>query len=101
MVDIPEISVVIPNYNGMPYLQHAVESITLQTFRNLEIIVVDDGSDDGSRAYLESVSDPRLRVSFGARRGQAHAMNRGLELSRASLVACMHSDDISLPRRLE
>jgi len=57
-----DITVLMPVYNGMPYLPEAVESVLQQAHRNLTLLIVDDGSQDGSLRYLESVKDPRVAV---------------------------------------
>ena len=60
----PLVSIVIPVFNGMPYVQDAVRSALRQTYKNLEIHVLDNSSDDGTAPWLMSLEDPRLRVHF-------------------------------------
>ncbi len=96
------ISVILPVYNAMPYLQEAVESILQQTLRDFELIIIDDASTDGSVAYVESLSDPRiifLRNDINS--GAAAARNQAMALARAPYIAFMDADDISAPQRLE
>jgi glycosyltransferase involved in cell wall biosynthesis len=98
----PAISVVIPVYNGADYLHEAVESILRQTWKDFELIIIDDGSTDNSVSIMESFNDPRIRVISNSRnRGLEYCLNTGLRLARGSYVARMDCDDISLPSRLE
>lgn len=62
MSEIASISIICPVWNGLPYLKECVESVLKQTFKNWEMIISDDGSTDGSREYLDSLSDPRIKV---------------------------------------
>ncbi|TAE28689.1 MAG: glycosyltransferase family 2 protein [Cytophagales bacterium] len=62
MPSIPVVSIVTPVWNGLPYLKECVESVLSQEFQEWEMIISDDGSNDGSRAYLDSLTDPRIKV---------------------------------------
>jgi glycosyltransferase involved in cell wall biosynthesis len=97
----PAASVIMPVFNGEPYAGPAVESILQQTFADLELIVVDDGSTDRTPRTLASFSDPRLRVIRQPNQGGSAAMNAGLRAARAELVTFMDADDLSDPRRIE
>src|SRR5438034_4532366 len=72
------ISVLMPVYNGLPYLRQAVESVRGQTCRDWQLVVVDDGSGDGSADYLAGLRDERIVVLRQANRGLASALNHGL-----------------------
>src|SRR5579871_3552867 len=96
----PAVSVVMPLLNGRPFLAEAIGSVLSQSLRNFEVIIVDNGSTDGSKEYAESFEDCRVRVLREPRQGAAHAINTGIEASRADLIAIMDADDISLPDRL-
>ena len=96
------ITVLVSVRNGEAYLREALESVLTQTLREFELLVVDNGSTDGTPQILASLDDPRLRVlrqdpglSLGG------ALNRGLQEARYELVARMDADDVCLPRRLE
>lgn len=95
------VSVALPVRNGMPYLPLAVESLLAQTYRSIEIIVVDDGSDDETPNYLDSLSDTRVRVVHAERRGVAAAMNRGLSEAWGEFYARQDADDLSFPDRID
>lgn len=98
---VPAVSVVIPTYNRVATLPRALESVLRQTFQDIEVIVVDDCSTDGSWDYLQSVRDPRLRiVRHEANRGGGAARNSGIALARAGLVAFQDSDDEWLVTKL-
>jgi glycosyltransferase involved in cell wall biosynthesis len=98
---VPLVTVVLPTHNGMPYLPQAVASILDQTLRDLSLLIIDDGSNDGTADYLESLTDPRVHVVLGSHRGLGTVLNQGLELCRSEFLARMDADDLSWPRRLE
>jgi glycosyltransferase involved in cell wall biosynthesis len=100
----PFVSVVMPVYNGEKYLREAIESILAQTFRNFELIAVDDGSTDGSASILASYrqQDERIVIlTHSQNQGIVSALNWGLEIGQGKYIARMDADDISLPERLE
>ncbi len=94
------VSVVIPSYNYGRYLAAAVESVFAQTYPPLEIIVVDDGSDDDTREVASRYGD-RIRYVRTDNRGVSAARNTGVELAKGDLVAFLDADDRWLPRKLE
>ena len=95
----PKVSVLLATYNAMPFLPAAVESILQQTFRDFELILVDDGSTDDSAQYLESLSDQRIKYIRQENAGLAAALNHGITHCRGEYIARMDGDDISLPQR--
>jgi len=98
-----KVSVVIPVHNGERYLSQAIESVLAQTHRDLELLIVDDGSTDGSRAVAERYAreDARVRVLAQPNRGVAAAGNQGLEEARGEWVARLDADDLFVPDKLE
>jgi glycosyltransferase involved in cell wall biosynthesis len=98
---INQISVVMPTYNAMPFLKAAVESILTQSFKDFELLIVDDGSTDESKDYLDSLIDPRIRVIHLPRGGLETALNTGIRQAKHEWIARMDADDIALPRRFE
>lgn len=95
------VSVVIPVYNGERFLRESINSVVSQTFTDFEIVIVDDGSTDGSADVVRSYSDSRIRmVSHARNRGLAEARNTGIRSSRGIYVALLDSDDIAEPTRL-
>lgn len=98
---VPLISVVMPCYNGAAHLAGSVASALGQSFNDLELIVVDDGSTDNSQEILSAIADPRLRVISQANRGVCAARNRGLTEARGEYLAFLDSDDTWEPHCLE
>lgn len=96
----PLVSVIIPNYNYARYIGQAVDSVLAQTFRNVEVIVVDDGSKDDSLEMLRPYGD-KVRVIAQANQGVAVARNAGAAESRGEFLAFLDADDVWLPEKLE
>ena len=94
------ISVIMPVHNGGQYLDTAVSSILNQTFKNIELILIDDHSTDSSITKLE-LSDARIRLVKNPGRGIVSALNHGIEQARMPFIARMDADDIALPERLQ
>lgn len=97
----PAVSVVLPVRNGETTIGEAIASVLGQTCQDLELIVVDDGSSDGTQVVLERVRDPRLRVISTPPSGPAASRNRGAERAAGEFVAFIDADDIWLPTKLE
>jgi glycosyltransferase involved in cell wall biosynthesis len=99
---MPEVSVLLPCYNAAETLNTALTSLTRQTMADFEIIVVDDGSTDGSPALLEAwrQREPRLRCIHQPHAGIIPALNTGLDACQAQLIARMDTDDRAHPERL-
>ena len=99
----PEISVLMPIYNGGRWLRQAIESIAAQTLRAHELIIVDDGSTDVSLEIARRAADTDRRISVHTQThlGICAALNKGIALARAPVLARMDADDIALPVRLE
>ncbi len=95
----PLVSVCIPCYNGASFVADAIESALRQTHTNVEIIVVDDGSEDDSVRVLESFGD-RIRFEAGPNRGACAARNRAFELSRGEFIQFLDADDKLDPGKL-
>lgn len=94
------VSVVMPVRNGGGYLQSAVDSILLQSHANLELIIVDDHSDDGAVDNLER-SDSRVNLLTSAGSGVVSALNEGFKHSRGSFITRMDADDLAVQQRLQ
>ena len=99
MSDHPKISIISTVYNTGPYLRPAVESILAQTFTDFELLLVDDGSHDGSAAVCDALAqeDARIRVFHQPNGGPAHARNTGLDNARGDYIGMVDSDDLIEP----
>ena len=95
----PIISCIVPVYNGERYLAQTLSSIVGQTYRPLEIIVVDDGSTDGSSRIAEAFG-PRVQYCWQENAGEAAARNRGLSMAQTEFVAFLDADDLWHPEKL-
>jgi glycosyltransferase involved in cell wall biosynthesis len=103
-VSEPAVTVLMSVYNDLPRLPQAIDSILAQTFTDFEFLVVDDGSTDGSAAYVRrrGESDPRIRLlAQDGNRGLGATLRIGVEAARGKFVARMDADDESVPHRLE
>ena len=96
----PLVSVVIPVRDGAPFIAEAIDSVLAQSYRNLECIVVDDGSTDGTAEIVEAYGD-RVRNLTTGRGGVSAARNLGIERASGELIAFLDADDVWLPLKLE
>lgn len=99
----PKVSVVMSVYNGECYLEQAVESILTQTFTDIEFIIIDDGSTDGTGEFLTGYATQDSRITIIRNEpniGLTKSLNKGLALAQGKYIARMDADDISLPERL-
>lgn len=94
------ISVVIPLYNKERQIAHTLRSVFAQTFQDFEVVIVDDGSTDGSVAEVEKFTDSRIRLIRQANAGVAAARNRGIEEAQGELIAFLDADDEWKPEYL-
>ncbi|MBI4341883.1 MAG: glycosyltransferase family 2 protein [Candidatus Omnitrophica bacterium] len=99
----PAVSVILPTHNRAELLMEAVESVRTQTFASWELLIVDDGSADGTAEAVRAAcaADPRIRSIRQANQGVAAARNAGIAASRGELIAFLDDDDRWLPRKLE
>ena len=102
MTTTPAITVLMPVYNGGPFLREAINSVLRQTFSDYELLIIDDASMDGSSEIIASLDDPRVRVITHSRNlGLVASLNDGLDQARGQFIARMDADDVMLPHRLE
>jgi glycosyltransferase involved in cell wall biosynthesis len=97
---MPKISVIIPSYNSAIYLPEAIESVLAQTYKDFEIIVIDDGSTDNTKDVVKPYLD-RITFLKGPNGGPCKARNRGIRKSSGEFVAFLDADDIWYPDKLE
>ncbi len=95
------VSIVMPTYNQGRFIRAAVDSILAQTYRNFELIIVDDGSTDGTRTYLQTITDPRVRVIVKTNGGTGSALNAGFAVAKGELETWFASDNVLYPKALE
>ena len=99
-MNMPFFSVIIPTFNRRPFLEKAVESVLSQTCGDFELIIVDDGSTDGTGRMIQGCEDARLHYFFQPQRGVACARNQGLARARGACIAFLDSDDWWLKEKL-
>ena len=99
---MPRVAVILAAYNAAPYVGEAIRSVLEQTVGDLELVVVDDGSTDGTAAVVETfLDDPRVTLLRQENLGQAAAKNRGIRESTAPIIGFCDADDYWDPRKLE
>ena len=96
----PLVSVIIPNYNYGHFLAQSIDSVLAQTYPNIEIIVVDDGSSDDSAEVLMTYSD-KIKWIKQSNQGVSAARNKGTAASKGELIAFLDADDVWLPEKIE
>ena len=98
----PKVSVVIPVFNGAAFIARAVESVLAQTFKDFEIVIIDDGSSDNTQTVLEQFSNqPNIRCLYQENAGPAHARNVGVKSASGDYIAFLDCDDMWFPEKLE
>ncbi|MEC4819138.1 MAG: glycosyltransferase [Scytonema sp. PMC 1069.18] len=98
---MPKVSVIIPAYNAMAYLPEAVESVLKQTFTDFEVLIVDDGSSDGTVEWASQIEDSRVRLISQKNQGSSASRNQGIISSQGEYIALLDADDIWEPTKLE
>lgn len=97
-----KISVIIPTYNRAKLLSRSVKSVINQTYKNLEIIIVDDGSTDNTEEVIKKIKDRRVKyIKLNKNKGACHARNRGIKEATGKYIAFQDSDDVFLPNKLQ
>ena len=97
----PLVSVLLPVYNAQDYLKQSIDSILGQTLTDFELIIVNDGSTDGSKAIIDSYSDPRIIVIDQSNAGLPVSLNRAIARAKGKYLARQDADDVSEPTRFE
>jgi glycosyltransferase involved in cell wall biosynthesis len=100
-VNTPLVSVIIPAFNAAPWIRESVNSVILQTYGKLEIIVVDDGSTDNTAVLLGEFSDPRIHVIRQPQSGAAAARNTGLSIAVGDYIQFLDADDLLSAEKIE
>src|SRR5690606_2283060 len=97
---MPLVSIIIPCYNAEKYVAEAIQSALDQTYPNCEVIVIDDGSTDGSLEVIQSFGD-KIRCETGPNKGGCAARNRGLELAKGEWIQFLDADDLISVEKIE
>lgn len=97
----PRVSIVLPTYNHRTFLPLAVESMRQQTFKDFELIIVNDGSTDGTKEYLDSLKDPRIRTIHQTNQRLPRALNAGFKAARGEFLGWISADNYCAPIFLE
>ena len=100
-VTAPRLTVIVPMRNAQGYVGDTLRSVLSETGHALEVVVIDDGSTDGSAAEVAALNDPRVRVIPGPQRGIAAAVNAGLAAARGEVVIRCDADDLLVPGRID
>lgn len=98
----PTVTVLLPVYNAAPYLRECMDSVLTQTYADFELLVINDGSTDGSEEIILSYTDPRIRyVKNESNLKLIATLNKGIDMAAGKYIARMDSDDVCLPERFE
>ena len=95
------LSVILPVYNGLPFLSEAIRSLLSQSFQDFKILVIDNGSTDGTSEFIYELKNENIKYFRLNEPDLVKALNKGIELSETQFTARMDSDDISHPKRFE
>jgi len=98
---MPKVSVIIPAYNALAYLPETVESVFKQTFSDWELLIIDDGSSDGTGAWATQITDSRVTVIFQKNQGSSVARNTGITAAKGDYIGLLDADDLWEPTKLE
>ena len=96
----PLVSIIIPAYNARRLIGESIDSVLNQTYSNCEILVIDDGSTDGTRAFLQHRYGDQIRYIYQKNQGRGAARNYGLRLARGKYIQFLDADDLILPDKI-
>ena len=94
------VSIILPTFNRAQWIEQSVKSALDQSYSNIELIVVDDGSTDDTRMILSRIDDPRLRYRYQENRGRSNARNHALLMAKGVYIAFLDSDDLYMPEKI-
>lgn len=97
---LEKVSVIIPTYNRAQFIEASIRSVLNQSYTNLEVIVIDDGSTDTTQDIVTQIGDPRLLYIKQSNHGRSHARNQGLNTATGHYIAFLDSDDLYLPNKI-
>ena len=100
-MNVPAVSVILPAYNCEKYIDKAIQSVLDQTWSDFELIIINDGSSDGTETIIRAFNDPRIiLVNNPGNKGLIFSLNRAIDMAKGNYIARMDADDICLPERL-
>ncbi|MBI3788201.1 MAG: glycosyltransferase, partial [Ignavibacteriales bacterium] len=99
-MNIPKVSIITPTFNGQRFIAQTIRSVLAQSFRNFEMIIVDDGSTDDTQKIVSAFSDRRIQYVRHHHRGCTAAYNACIELAKGQFIAVLDHDDLMAPERL-
>ena len=98
----PLVSIIIPTFNRGYILPRAIKSALSQTYQNIELIIIDDGSTDNTEEIVKDFSDPRIQyIRYSENKGRPAARNKGIKKSKGDFFAFLDSDDEYPPEKIE
>ncbi|WP_047551012.1 glycosyltransferase family 2 protein [Psychroserpens sp. Hel_I_66] len=100
-MSIKKVSIVIPSYNAIAYIPDTLNSVFQQSYSNIEVIVIDDGSTDGTLDYLKTITHPNFSFKKNRGKGACAARNYGFELSLGKYIQFLDADDLLSPDKIE
>jgi len=100
-IENPKISVLMSVYNGDKFINQTIDSILIQTEKDFEFIIINDGSTDNTEKIIKSYKDERIKYFFNNHKGLVNSLNKGLIVSNGRYIARIDADDISHPSRLK
>lgn len=95
------VDIIIPTYNGMPWLASTLESVLAQSYEDIKVYIIDDGSSDGTADYVRSINDSRIAYLRKPNGGVSSARNFGIRHSSSPFIAFLDADDIWIPQKIE
>ncbi|RUT02706.1 hypothetical protein DSM106972_056260 [Dulcicalothrix desertica PCC 7102] len=95
-----KVSIIIPVYNAEQYIATTVESVLLQTYKNIEVLIIDDGSPDQSIQICQQFNDSRIQIIRQENQGVSAARNTGIKMAQGEFIAFLDADDLWLPQKL-
>ena len=100
--EVPLVSVVMPAYNAEEYIQESIQSVLTQTYRNFELIIINDASNDSTKQIIDSFTDSRINcIDNKVNMGVAHSLNPGINRAKGKYIMRLDSDDIAYSNRME
>jgi glycosyltransferase involved in cell wall biosynthesis len=95
------LTLIIPVYNGLPFLKETIQSALNQTYKDFRLLIVDDGSSDKSLDYLKTLTDPRIEIRCQSNKGLSTSLNQAVASSDTEFIARLDQDDLAVPYRLQ